>query len=119
MVRMNPVELLEALRRDEHYKRHNIFNYDYTRDVISQILKNYWETIEAGRDTNPDLADVWIDMTTAIDALPERNRKVVYAYAEGWRSTALIERTEELKASRLLSEGIGQMTERLRRGEDS
>jgi hypothetical protein len=107
----NPIVKLEALRKNEHYKRHNIFNYDYTKDVCEQLLKNYWETIEAGRDSNPEMTDVWIDLTTAINTLDERTRKVVYAYAEGWRAIALVEKTGEPRASRILLAGILQMVD--------
>ncbi len=116
MAERNPIIKLEALRKDEHYKLHNIFKYDYTEDVISQLLKNFWDHIESRRDVDPDMNDVWIDLTTGIDSLDPRTRKVMYAYAEGWRAVALVEKTGEPGASNILRAGIPKLV-RLLRGE--
>jgi hypothetical protein len=114
MARRNYVAILEDLRRDEHYLRHNLPHREYTDDVVRQWLKHHWEYVEAGRDADDELRCIWIDLTSALESLPAAERHVVRAYAEGYRARALVEATGREDAAALLARGVSGMVTYLR-----
>lgn len=105
----NHVAMIDALLRDEFYSRSNVFAREYTEDSLKQILKHHYEFLESKTELDEDLRVIWIDIQGAIDALPEAEARVVRAYAEGFRATALTAEIGQRDVAKVYDRGVRLM----------